>query len=166
MAGKPWKNLLDAVKDFITIRIDSCPADRISIIVFDSIAKYAYFNVDMKAVNIAQIQFTNGMTNFGKAFDLVIKAMQSVQPQNSATTSVGNLDFIIIFMSDGQAEYPDRQLETLLAMKAKINQFWTVALGDTKMDVLEKINQKMNGTFKELRDSDDLAHVYAEIARN
>jgi len=73
---------------------------------------------------------------------------------------------IIIFMSDGQAEYPNTQLDRLLTMKSRINQFWTVALGDTKMDVLEKINDTMDGEFKELQDSKDLVDVYAEIAHH
>jgi len=74
--------------------------------------------------------------------------------------------WIIIFMSDGQAEYPNIQLNELLTMKSRINQFWTVALGDTKMDVLEKINDTMDGEFKELQDSKDLVDVYAEIAHH
>jgi ADP-heptose:LPS heptosyltransferase len=108
----------------------------------------------------------NGMRDFGKAFALVIKAIQDIQLQNSASNLANNLEYIIIFMSDGQAEFPDQQLDTLLTMVTKINQFWTVALGNTKMDILERINQKMNGTFKELKNSADLVQVYAEIARN
>jgi len=51
-------------------------------------------------------------------------------------------------------------------MKSQINQFWTVSLGNTKMNVLEKINNTMGGTFKELTNSDDLVDVYAEIAHH
>jgi len=166
MSGRPWNNLLDGVKEFIKIRMDSDLADRITIVVFDDNATYAFFNVDIKTIDITKIKFTNGSTDFGNAFNLVIRAMQSVQLPNSASNSAGDLEYIIIFMSDGQADFPNSQLETLLTMKAKINQFWTVALGKTEMDVLEQINQKMGGTFKELKDSADLVDVYAEIARN
>lgn len=166
MGGKPWKNLLDGVNEFVKIRMDSNTADRITIIVFDDTARYAYSNVDMKTVNTAQIKFTNGMTDFGNAFKLVIRAMESVPAQNSTSNSSENLEYIIIFMSDGQADFPSNQLDTLLTMKSKINQFWTVALGNTKMDILEQINLKMNGIFTELKDSADLIQVYAEIARN
>ena len=69
-------------------------------------------------------------------------------------------------MSDGQADYPSTQMATLSTMKSLIHQFWTVALGNTSMDVLQQINNKMDGVFKELKDSADFVHVYAEIARN
>ncbi|CAF0875790.1 unnamed protein product [Adineta steineri] len=166
MRGTPWEHLLDGVEEFIKIRVDSGALDRMTIIVFDYNAKYAYFNVDIKAVDLATIQFTNGRsTNFCNAFDLVVKTIQSPQLQISFSNSTENLDFIIIFMSDGQAECPNTQLSTLLTMKIKIRQFWTVALGKTQMHVLEEINQRMNGTFRKLEDSADLVHAYGEIAK-
>jgi uncharacterized protein YegL len=166
MDGEPWKNLLAGVREFIKIRVDSGSSDRITIIVFDSNAKYAYFNEDIKSIDISQIQFTNGGTDFGNAFDLVIKTIRSTQMQSSVYNPLGHSDYIIIFMSDGQAQFPFSQMETLSSMKIMINQFWTVALGNTSMNVLQQINQKMDGTFKELKDSADFVYVYAEIARN
>ncbi|CAF1618372.1 unnamed protein product [Rotaria magnacalcarata] len=166
MSGEPWRNLLDGVREFLKIRVDSGSSDRITIIVFDSQAKYAYFNEDMKSIDITQIKFTDGGTDFGNAFDLVIKAIRNTQIQSSAYNPFGQSDYVIIFMSDGQGGFPASQMQTLSAIKTMINQFWTVALGDTSMDVLQQINQKMDGTFKELKDSADFVHVYAEIARN
>ncbi len=166
MGGTPWNDLLNGVREFINIRADCGTTDRVTIIVFDHHAKYAYYNADIKTIDIAKIEFTNGGTSFSTAFDLVVKAMQTLQVQTSTANSSQNLDFIIIFMSDGEAEYPGAQLEMLLKMKEKINQFRTVALGRTKMDILEQINLKMKGTFIDLKDSADLVHVYAEIARN
>ena len=166
MNGEPWNNLLDGVREFIKIRVDSGSSDRITIIVFDSNAKYAYFNEDIKSIDITQIKFTSGGTHFGNAFDLVIKTIQSTPMSISAYNPSGHSDYIIIFMSDGQGEFPFSQMETLSTMKTLINQFWTVALSNTSMSVLQQINHKMDGTFKELEDSADLVHVYAEIARN
>jgi uncharacterized protein YegL len=166
MSGEPWRNLLDGVKEFIKIRVDSGSLDRVTIIVFDSHASYAYFNEDIKLIDITQIKFTNGGTCFDKAFDLVIKTIRNTQARNSTFDPFGHSEYIIIFMSDGQAEFPYNQMETLSTMKTIINQFWTVALGNTSMDVLQRINKKMDGTFKELKDSADFVYVYAEIARN
>jgi uncharacterized protein YegL len=166
MNGEPWSDLLNGVKEFINIRVNSGSTDRITIVTFDHNATYAYINADIKTIDITKIQFTNGATDFGKAFDLVIQIMQYLQLQISTSNSAGNLDFIIVFMSDGQAAYPSTQLETLLTMKTKIHQFWTVALGQTKMDILEQINLKMEGRFTELKNSADFVQVYAEIARN
>ncbi|CAF3979690.1 unnamed protein product [Rotaria magnacalcarata] len=166
MDGEPWRNLLEGVREFIKIRVDSGSSDRITIIVFDSHAKYAYFNEEMKSIDITKIEFTNGGTDFSNAFDLVIKTIRNTQSQTSAYNPFGHSDYVIIFMSDGQGGFPVSQMETLSAMKTMINQFWTVALGDTSMNVLQQINQKMDGTFKELTDSTDFVCVYAEIARN
>ena len=162
----PWKNLLEGVKEFIKIRLASGLADRITIIVFNDNANYAYFNEDIKSIDIKKISFTGGGTDFTKAFDMVIDVMQKVQSQSSTSGPSANLDFIIVFMSDGQANFPGSQLDTLLTMQTKINQFWTVALGDRERDILEKITEKMNGTFIELKDSAELVGVYAEIAQN
>jgi uncharacterized protein YegL len=166
MNGEPWKNLLDGVREFIMIRVDSGSSDRITIIVFDSNASYAYFNEDIKSIDIAQIKFTNGGTDFGNAFDLAIKTIRNTQLQSSTYKPIGHSDYIIIFMSDGDAGFPSSQMETLSTMKYMIDQFWTVALGNTSMGVLQRINEKMDGTFKELKDSADFISVYAEIARN
>ncbi|CAF1241505.1 unnamed protein product [Didymodactylos carnosus] len=164
MSGEPLSNLLDGVREFIKIRVDSGSSDRITIIVFNSNAKYAYFNEDMKSIDITKIEFTSGRTDFGNAFDLVIKTIRNTQMQSSAYNPFEHSDYVIIFMSDGQRGFPFSQMETLSAMKIMINQFWTVALGNTSMNVLQQINQKMNGTFKELKDSTDFVYAYAEIA--
>ena len=166
MRGEPWKNLLEGVKEFIKIRLDSGPADRITIIVFNNNANYAYFNENIKNIDINKIKFTGGGTDFTKAFDIVIEIMRKVQSQSSTSGPSANLDFIIVFMSDGQANFPGSQLDTLLTMQTKVNQFWTVALGGRERNILEKITEKMNGTFLELKDSADLVGAYAEIARN
>ena len=163
---KPWNDLLSGVKEFLNVRIDCGSQDRITIITFHNQATYACFNADIKTVNISNIECTKGGTDFGEAFDLVIETIKNTAIQNSSSSSLTLLDYIIIFMSDGDALYPTIQLEALSQMEAKINQFWTVALGNTKMDVLEQINHKMSGSFKEMKDSADLVHVYAEIARN
>ncbi|CAF1401568.1 unnamed protein product [Rotaria sordida] len=166
MNGEPWRNLLDGVREFIKIRVDSNSSDHVTVIVFNDYATYACFNEDIKSVDITQIKYKGGNTNFEKAFDLVIETIRRTQSQSSAYNLFGHSEYIIIFMSDGQAQFPYIQMETLSTMNTMINQFWTVALGDTSMDVLKRINLKMDGTFKELKDSADFVYVYAEIARN
>ncbi|CAF1601387.1 unnamed protein product [Didymodactylos carnosus] len=71
----------------------------------------------------------------------------------------------IIFMSDGQAEYPEEELETLKTQHGRIIlQFWTVTLGEKDMTVLEKINTKMNGEYRNITNSEDIIQTYAKIA--
>jgi hypothetical protein len=47
-------------------------------------------------------------------------------------------------------------METLSTIKDMINQFYTVALDDTSMSTLQRINEEIYRTFKELKDSADL----------
>lgn len=166
MGGEPWRNLLEGVKEFIEIRIESNTEDRVTIITFDHNVKRPYFNSNIKLIDTNKIEFTNGRTDFCKPFQMVIDTIRATEPPNMPSSPTKNLDFIIIFMSDGQASFPGTQLDTLLTIKTKIHAFWTVALGQTEMDVLEKINEKMGGTFTELKNSADLIQVYAEIARH
>ncbi|CAF1551872.1 unnamed protein product, partial [Didymodactylos carnosus] len=155
-----WTHLLQGVKEFIKIRIDSGTTDRITIIVFDDKATYAFFNEDLKNVDLSNMNFPRGRTDFENAFQAVVNTIENLKNEKTP------LDYMIIFMSDGQAPYPAKQLETLLTMKDRINQFWTVALGKAEIQVLEDINKKMDGTFKDIKDSVDLVQAYAEIAHN
>lgn len=166
MKGKPWKNLLEGVNSLINIRSNSGAEDRITIILFHNDASRVFFNVHMETVKTENLSCTKGTTDFSKAFDLVIETIENVSSQNSIINSCDNSKFIIIFMSDGQATCPDTQLKKLSTMESQIDKFWTVALGNTEMNVLKRINKMMSGEFKELSDSADLVDVYAEIAHH
>ena len=165
MEGTPWKHLLDAVKEFLNMRITNCSSYRVTVIVFNDQASYAYVDEDIQSVDIGQINYKGGGTNFANAFDLVIKTIQSSQTFGASKNLVAR-QYIIVLMSDGQASFPTTQIATLSKMDTIISQFWTVALGKTEITVLQEINRQMNGVFKNLTDSADLVHVYAEIARN
>ena len=165
MKGSPWKNLLDGVKEFLNIRITNGSSDKVTIIVFNSQASYAYLDEDVQSIDIGKINYRGGGTDFTNAFDLVIKTIHTSRTSISSQYLVAR-QYIIVLMSDGQASYPTTQIATLSKMGTIIHQFWTVALGETETIVLQEINRQMKGVFKNLKDSADLVHVYAEIARN
>ncbi|CAF1101993.1 unnamed protein product, partial [Didymodactylos carnosus] len=74
--------------------------------------------------------------------------------------------YAIIFMSDGLAPFPEAELQTLVELHGNvIKKFWTLALGQSDMSILKRINEKMDGTFFNLADSSELVEAYAEIAR-
>jgi uncharacterized protein YegL len=160
MGGHRWTNLLAGVNELITARKNNGADDRITIIIFSSKASFFCANKTMKEVDSTKIEFTDGGTSFGPPFDLVLKTLE----KNS--TIKPNLKCIIVFMSDGEAEYPETQLNSLATkLDSEIKEFWTVALGKSEMAVLEKISKKMNGVYKQLKDPSELVQAYAEIAQ-
>ena len=79
---------------------------------------------------------------------------------------LAKLKYVIVLMSDGEAEYPEKQLDHLALKKdADIKEFWTFALGNQEMSLLEKINGKMGGIYRLLGQSEDLIQAFAEVAQ-
>ncbi|CAF0942424.1 unnamed protein product, partial [Didymodactylos carnosus] len=115
----------------------------------------------LRDVDTTKIQFTGGETDFGPPFDLVLKLVED------SSTTESNLKYIIVFMSDGEAGNPKTQLERLAPKKDAqiIKEFWTVALGEKELAVLERISKQMTGVYKQLKDSGELIDAFAEIAQ-
>ncbi|CAF1380703.1 unnamed protein product, partial [Didymodactylos carnosus] len=119
-------------------------------------------NVTIRDVDVTKIKCSAGRTNFELAFQLVINTLESVQQQPQIPTS--NLEYIMVFMSDGEATCPETELNRLQAMNdVHIKEFWIV--NEQKIGVLKRINIIMSGTFKQLKDPAELIQVYAEIAQ-
>jgi hypothetical protein len=166
MSGRIWADLLDGVKEFVKIRMDFGLPDRITMIVFDQTAQYIYLDADIKTIDVTKIPFRCGGRAFDGAFNLVIQAMQRGSMRNLSFNSNANLEYSIIFMSDGPANFPSKQLETLLTMKMNISYFWALIIDGPGTEVSEKINQEMGGTLKKLKNLSEFLTVYAEIARH
>jgi uncharacterized protein YegL len=167
MSGQPWKDLLDAVKKFLDVRRSTNSSDRISILVFSSHATTVYFNETISNIDLSTITFPGNTTNFANAFATVHNIIKRAQKETANSTSNNiQIGYAIVFMSDGQADYPQKELTALLTdYKMQIKRFWTVTLGQTKMDILEKINKTMDGLFFDVKHSSDLLETFAEIAR-
>ncbi|CAF1261072.1 unnamed protein product [Didymodactylos carnosus] len=127
----------------------------------------------MKDIDTKDIIWTDSATAFGPAFQLVIdviKINSTAAVESGIVSEAGqkdkNLQYIIVLMSDGEAEYPETELNSLSTRNLQIKEFWTVALGLGQMSILEQINAKMDGTYKQLKDSCELFRVYAEIAQS
>ena len=161
MSGEPWKNLLAATSILVQARISRGTDDRLTIIPFADRANYFCVNRQLKDIDVSKVEFTNGGTDFAPAFGLVFDVVSSVVSASSSTL----LKYIIVFMSDGEAKYPKQALDKLEPLlDCHVKEFWTIALGTSKMDILEQINQKMKGRFMQLKDSSELMDAYDEIA--
>jgi uncharacterized protein YegL len=155
---------MKAVQEFLTRRQKLNTNDRITIIVFSDFAQIAYFDEKITEVNVNTIEFPDGGTNFGSAFICVNECI------NRCRTDITNRnhDYAIVFMSDGEDRYPEQELNQLLqAHDSVIKRFWTMSLSDqnsSASQILERINEKMNGSFYDIETSVDLIKAYAEIA--
>ena len=171
MRNRASNDLLNGVNEFLKYRSVKNSADRITILVFSTVTKTEYFNKTISEIKLSRINFPGGGgTDFTDAFATVHRIIKRAEEQtpNSISSSTGNAktDYAIIFMSDGQADYPHDELTALLiSYKSQIKRFWTVALGLRKMDILEKINNTMIGLLLNIKDSSELFKTYAEIAR-
>ena len=162
MAGKIWKDLLDGLNEFLKIRMSFGLPDRITIIVFDHTAVYIYLDADIQIIDITRIRFPSGGREFAGAFNLVIQAIMSTLYSSPSI----NLEYSIIFTSDGSANFPSLELGKLLTMKARISHFWTLILDGPGTEISEEINRIMGGTLKKFKSSAEFVPIYAEIAHN
>jgi uncharacterized protein YegL len=166
MGGDRWEHLMKAVQEFLTRRDTLKAGDRITIIIFSEAAKIAFFDEEIQNIDVTRIQYPGGGTSFNAALACVNKCITKSKSK-SVLDSVHN-NYAIVFMSDGEAEYPEKELDRLLKEHdTVIKNFWTLALGDNQalsMEVLKQINDKMNGSFYDVTTSTDLIRVYAEVA--
>ena len=183
MQGRNWNDLLAAVKEFIEQRQKLATNDRITVIVFSSEAKVVLANTPIRQMSEMKIKYPGGNTSFSKAFRAVHNCISEFKMK--ANSEPVNENFAIIFMSDGEDTYPEKELNQLLKEHDPvIKRFWTIALCNNKSvfggllrkfkkshlsvssdkEVLERINIKMNGSFYDVATSADLKQSYAEVA--
>ncbi|CAF3061670.1 unnamed protein product [Rotaria socialis] len=161
MSGGKWRNLIQAVQEFLDRRRSLETQDRITIMVFSDRVDNTFSNEEINNVDVNQIPYLGGLTSFKVAFTRVNECIIKFKQQ-----AVDN--FAIVFMSDGDDEYPEQELNQLVeAHDTVIQRFWTVALNDGELpstEILKRINDRMNGSFYDVTTSHDLIRVYAEVA--
>ncbi|CAF1085768.1 unnamed protein product [Adineta steineri] len=161
-----WSDLLNAVERFLIIRKSSKTVDVISVIIFGDRAAIACCNECIKSFDvmskIKEKENTVGSgTNFSKPIALIKDTIDVANNKKVVTSLVHS----VIFLSDGEASYPTTELKMLkVNCGSMIANFWSMGLGTSNFNVLERINKEMNGTFINIGDSKDLVTAYAEIA--
>lgn len=166
MQGQRWVDLMKALEEFLTRRRALHTEDRVTIIVFSDHVQCVVGNEDIRYVNIHSVRYLGGGTSFALAFEEVRQCIKHYTGQSRLNRV--HERFAIIFMSDGEAEYPKTELKRLIPKyQSIIKRFWTVTLSDSALmppEVLRRINQTMNGSFMNVQTSKDLIKTYAEIA--
>jgi uncharacterized protein YegL len=157
-----WKSLLEAVQSFVNLKLQSKRPNvdhTVSCIVFAGKARVEF---SQRALNVSlfdNISFTGGGTNFGCALREVTKVLD-----NCTTHSLN----VVLFMTDGEAEYPDREINTIRQEPnwGKIDMFWGV-LFNNQDTTLQRITQAMGnkGQYRNPQDVKSLVADYIEIAK-
>ncbi|CAF4542869.1 unnamed protein product [Rotaria socialis] len=165
-----WTHLIQAIRTFTKIHNE---------LKGDGVASFVLFGLSAKSppgllfkeikllnesdFNLLQNSTPEGGTNFQVAFQKVIEILKSI----NSNDKVSKRPQVIIFMTDGEAGYPQQELVTLsTTYRSVIKEFWTVACETSSLTELRKINQVMKGSFKDVQQADGLVQVYSELASN
>ena len=161
-----WTHLMNAVNEFLQRRRDMGTNDRFTIITFSSMAMIAFENKSLESIDTASLGLPNGDTSFSQAFKCVKETIEKCKNYDKSNPLHDNIT--VLFMSDGKASYPDRELKQLKEKyESSIKHFWTIAVcedGSTHKAILKKINVEMNGSFYSVEKASELVKAYAEIA--
>ena len=169
-----WNALYKSVKAFLTERHETQRSDDlVSIITFATTASVFLSNASIEScvdcINLLERYSLSGnglSTNYAAALNEVIQLIGS-QSQDSSHV------YEVVFMSDGEASYPGREMHQLLLMQHydKIKRFWCIGYGCKKeFSVLKKMTQLVHGDEEYFKMPDEkiegsLDRVYREIAR-
>lgn len=161
-----WTHLMDAVNKFLQLRKDLKTKDSFTIITFSSAASAVFENKPIGDINTASLGSPGGGTSFSEAFKCVKETIKKHKQDDKSDPLQNNI--AILFMSDGEAPYPNEELKKLQEKyESSIKHFWTIALcedGSAHKAVLEQINLAMNGAFYTVEKAAELVKAYAEIA--
>ncbi len=185
-SATPWKTLLEALKEFLRVRIEKGMPDLVTTILFADRTVTPFLVHDLSLINvhddightatcpektnskctcqiITRINDTDvgNSTNFTEAFFSVKRALDHVR-NNEILTQYAQ---VIIFMTDGGSSYPEEPLQVLSTEYGSlISHFLIMGLGSYDKNMLERIKTKMNGELVDVRTIDDLVQAYAEVA--
>ncbi|UJR09478.1 hypothetical protein I4U23_013716 [Adineta vaga] len=161
-----WDYLMDAAKEFLDRRRELKTDDRFTIIVFSDQTEIKIKGQTVDEVDLEMISYLDGRTSFSAAFTRVAEIINEFKNKPSPNSIHQN--FAIVFMTDGEDENDStKELDHLINNhKSVIKRFWTLALSDlcSSMETLEKINEKMGGSFYDIQNPAGLLNVYAEVA--
>lgn len=158
-----WQSLERSVGIFLESRYNQgSPNDLVTIILFSVNATIEISNSAIYPQLINQIRqpsFGND-TNYSAALE---KCMQVINQFKSSTHK-----YAIVFMSDGQANYPTNQIASLKDnYMNEILKFWCIGYGKENFKVLKDMLKELYGNldnFKNPQDSIELDNAYKAIS--
>jgi len=162
MSGERWQTLLQAIRSFIKTKMNaSSLAHTMSCIVFNSEAQVQVPQSPLSLSNVNLLRFTSGGTSFQAALQQVTDVLNGC-PDDSIN--------VIVFMTDGNGDYPEAQLTELNSFNylRKVDTFWGVGIAEaSNSGTLKKITEAWGnkGQYRNPRELNGLITEYIEIAK-
>ena len=150
-----WPELINKMKE-ILIRISQISKyHEISIINFSSTAIIECRNKDPNTYNMHELTFNGSGTSFknafSKAFELLTEQMIKRKKKQ-----------ILIFMSDGKDEYPEKEISLLQHVEFE---FYCISLVE-KNNIMKKISDKLKGNMQFAENPEKYKKICFEILEN
>jgi len=153
-----WNDLKTSLKTVLDKISISSKKHLVSIINFSSEALLEYINANPNQINISSLNLMGKGTDFGKVLTETLCLLQNDK---------SNLNVALIFMTDGEAKYPENEikaLKTFIENNFKTKTFKFYGLGfECKNETLGKITQEFGGESQFANDGQELKNKYCEI---
>ncbi len=159
MYGQKFEDLKVALKNAIDEVGKANPNNRVSVINFSSDAeKSCSYHQDPKKLKFSlELKQLGGGTNFGKAISASLEAMQSLTSKH----------FVLIFMSDGIASYPETEISEMKSWLEKSGrklEFFMIGF-ECRTKILSQMCCALGGTEFQGIKADELKATYITIIK-
>ncbi|RLN53310.1 hypothetical protein BBJ29_000477 [Phytophthora kernoviae] len=161
MSGRPWDDLLAAVREYIYNRIaDGGSLDLVSIVTFDTSSQIVYEAQNITTLTKAGIPYRGGGTTYAAGLRAASEVLSRV-----------NFDVYkpaVVFFSDGQPFDPLPGEQLALHIKACYQKYgllaFAVGFGRINLSILERVAQKMGGAYHQVLTGNELKTTFFSIS--
>ncbi|OWZ24292.1 hypothetical protein PHMEG_000710 [Phytophthora megakarya] len=161
MSGRPWNDLMAAWKEYIYNRIaDGASLDLVSVVTFDNYAQIVYEAQNITTMTNANVQYRGGGTNYAAGLRAASEILSRV-----------NFDAYkpaVVFFSDGHPCDPLQggQLAAHIRDCYEKNglQAFAVGFGSINLSMLERVAEKMGGTYHHVLTGNELKATFFSIS--
>ncbi|EWS72738.1 von willebrand factor type A domain protein (macronuclear) [Tetrahymena thermophila SB210] len=163
MNGKNWQDLRAELENFINLRLDKSEQDFCTLIGFnDKSFVYSMFeNLNKQLIQkIPQNNHGDG-TNYSRIFDSILQILNHQKSKEFIQNTV------IFFLTDGVANKPDSQIQTLLTKHELIKEIMFIGYGNHEFKVLLQMVsdlQNLNATFYKTLDQQQLSQQFENLS--
>ncbi|DBA04357.1 TPA: hypothetical protein N0F65_002119 [Lagenidium giganteum] len=161
MCGNPWTNLIAGVREYVHNRIsDGATMDLVSVVTFDNTAKIEHEQQNITCMTQASITFRGGGTTYSAG----LRAANEVLSR----TNFDAFKPVVLFFSDGQPHDPapgEAVATHIREMYAKYElKAFAVGYGYINLDVLERVADKLGGTYQQTLTGMELKTAFQKIS--
>ncbi|CAI5731949.1 unnamed protein product [Peronospora destructor] len=161
MRGRPWSDLMAAWKEYVYNRIaDGASLDLVSVVTFGNYAQIVYEGQNITTMTNAHLNYRGGGTNYAAG----LRAANEVLSRMNFETYKP----AVVFFSDGHPCDPlqGEQLATHIRSCYEKNglQAFAVGFGCINLNMLERVAEKMGGTYHHVLTGNELKATFFSIS--